>query len=214
MDSLVTMWLNLDGSGTQEEAAEAYDIAAIKFRGVSAVTNFDITRYDVEKIMASDAILAGEQARRLNDSETTIHTGIVEHISPSLVPSSQGEFFQAANHKNSSSSDWKLVMHQSPQQHEQNPNYLESLAEQNTSVEQEQQQQHYKNLSFSMALQDLISIEAMNSTQQMFDDSLTSTKIDNSNHFSEPSSLVTSLSSSREASPDNFAVMTASMLFC
>ncbi|WOH02748.1 hypothetical protein DCAR_0522137 [Daucus carota subsp. sativus] len=206
--------LYLGTFSTQEEAAEAYDIAAIKFRGVSAVTNFDITRYDVEKIMASDAILAGEQARRLNDSETTNHTGIVEYINPLLVPSSQGEFFQSANHKNASSSDWKMVMHQSSQQHEQNPNCLESLAEQNTSVEQEQQQQHYKNLSFSMALQDLISIEAMNSTQQMFDDSLTSTKIDNSNHFSEPSSLVTSLSSSREASPENFAVITASMLFC
>ncbi|PKA65972.1 AP2-like ethylene-responsive transcription factor ANT [Apostasia shenzhenica] len=49
---------------TQEEAAEAYDIAAIKFRGANAVTNFDISRYDVEKIMASSTLLAGELARR------------------------------------------------------------------------------------------------------------------------------------------------------
>lgn len=51
-------------SGTQEEAAEAYDIAAIKFRGLNAVTNFDITRYDVERIMASNTLLPGELARR------------------------------------------------------------------------------------------------------------------------------------------------------
>ncbi|KAK6252998.1 hypothetical protein QUC31_014718 [Theobroma cacao] len=33
--------------GTQEKATEAYDIVAIKFRGTSAVTNFDISRYDL-----------------------------------------------------------------------------------------------------------------------------------------------------------------------
>ncbi|XP_037485115.1 AP2-like ethylene-responsive transcription factor CRL5 isoform X1 [Triticum dicoccoides] len=60
--------LYLGTFGTQEEAAEAYDIAAIKFRGLNAVTNFDITRYDVDKIMASNTLLPGELARRNKDA--------------------------------------------------------------------------------------------------------------------------------------------------
>ncbi|RRT54055.1 hypothetical protein B296_00041863 [Ensete ventricosum] len=44
--------------------SEAYDIAAIKFRGSNAVTNFDMSRYDVEKIMASSTLLSSEHARR------------------------------------------------------------------------------------------------------------------------------------------------------
>lgn len=51
-------------TATEEEAAEAYDIAAIKFRGANAVTNFEMNRYDVEAIMKS-ALPVGGAAKRL-----------------------------------------------------------------------------------------------------------------------------------------------------
>ncbi|KAI3470369.1 hypothetical protein Pfo_027032 [Paulownia fortunei] len=54
---------------TQEEAAEAYDIAAIKFRGLNAVTNFEISRYDVKSIMESSTLPIGGAAKRLKDAE-------------------------------------------------------------------------------------------------------------------------------------------------
>ncbi|GLJ43888.1 hypothetical protein SUGI_0914850 [Cryptomeria japonica] len=38
-------------SGTQEKVVEAYAIAAIKFRGLNAATNFDMSRYDVKTII-------------------------------------------------------------------------------------------------------------------------------------------------------------------
>lgn len=56
-------------SGTQEEAAEAYDVAAIKFRGLSAVTNFDMSRYDVKSILESTTLPIGGAAKRLKDME-------------------------------------------------------------------------------------------------------------------------------------------------
>uniref|UniRef100_A0A0D9WST8 AP2/ERF domain-containing protein n=1 Tax=Leersia perrieri TaxID=77586 RepID=A0A0D9WST8_9ORYZ len=54
--------LYLGTFSTQEEAAEAYDIAAIKFRGLNAVTNFDMSRYDVDSILNSDLPVGGGAA--------------------------------------------------------------------------------------------------------------------------------------------------------
>lgn len=50
-------------AATEEEAAEAYDIAAIKFRGLNAVTNFEMNRYDVEAIAKSPLPIGGTAKR-------------------------------------------------------------------------------------------------------------------------------------------------------
>uniref|UniRef100_A0ACD5XK93 Uncharacterized protein n=1 Tax=Avena sativa TaxID=4498 RepID=A0ACD5XK93_AVESA len=57
--------LYLGTFATQEEAAEAYDIAALKFRGDNAVTNFEPSRYNLEAIAHSDIPINGP-GRRLN----------------------------------------------------------------------------------------------------------------------------------------------------
>ncbi|RWW47982.1 hypothetical protein BHE74_00046022 [Ensete ventricosum] len=58
-------------SGTQEEAAEAYDIAAIKFRGLNAVTNFDMSRYDINSIVNNDLPIGGLSGRPSKASESS-----------------------------------------------------------------------------------------------------------------------------------------------
>ncbi|EEE51996.1 hypothetical protein OsJ_33686 [Oryza sativa Japonica Group] len=77
--------LYLGTFGTQEEAAEAYDIAAIKFRGLNAVTNFDMSRYDVKSIIESSNLPIGTgTTRRLKDSSD--HTDNVMDINVNTEP--------------------------------------------------------------------------------------------------------------------------------
>ncbi|KAE8657984.1 AP2-like ethylene-responsive transcription factor AIL5 [Hibiscus syriacus] len=74
--------LYLGTFSTQEEAAEAYDIAAIKFRGLNAVTNFDMSRYDVNSIANSNLPiggLSGGKSRNWSDSASvTKRTAVTE----------------------------------------------------------------------------------------------------------------------------------------
>ncbi|XP_054806859.1 AP2-like ethylene-responsive transcription factor AIL5 isoform X2 [Prosopis cineraria] len=63
--------LYLGTFSTQEEAAEAYDIAAIKFRGLSAVTNFDMSRYDVKSIANSSLPIGGLSSKAENSSDSS-----------------------------------------------------------------------------------------------------------------------------------------------
>lgn len=156
-------------SGTQEEAAEAYDVAAIKFRGSNAVTNFDISKYEVEKIMASNTLLSGDQARRIKQNVPRADVHEYNDTNVTSQNNNNGEADQARNSNESNDSKWKMV---------------------SNGCDQKNSAGNFKNSDFSMSLQDLVGLDD-------------STKI--GTHFSNPSSLVTSLSSSREASPDKTA---------
>ena len=143
----------------------------------------------MERIIASNTLLAGELARRIKGCEPP-RTEAIDYNGVSSQ--GNGEAVEARNN-NENGSDWKMVLYQHPQQ------------QSNGCDQKTMNCGNYRNPAFSVALQDLIGIDSVGSGQPMLDDSA---KI--GTHFSNPSSLVTSLSNSREVSPDK---MGPSLLF-
>ncbi|CAL9775072.1 unnamed protein product [Musa acuminata subsp. burmannicoides] len=174
--------LYLGTFSTQEEAAEAYDIAAIKFRGVNAVTNFDITRYDVEKIIASSTLLPGELARKNKAIEAGKDASSGRN--PGRDPAEEDNGAGAG-------AGWKIVLYQSTQQH--TPPSSEPRNHEPMMIGGD----YRSPMTYSAAHHGLMGVEAGSSVHGVDD----SEKLSNA-HLSNQSSLVTSLGSSREGSPD------------
>ncbi|XP_068652206.1 AP2-like ethylene-responsive transcription factor AIL5 [Aristolochia californica] len=110
--------LYLGTFSTQEEAAEAYDIAAIKFRGLNAVTNFDMSRYDVKSIANSNLPVGGIN-NKAKASESSSSSSDSKMIESKQVKDSFGS--------HSSSLNFALPIKRDPQ------NYWSLLALQNPS---------------------------------------------------------------------------------
>ncbi|WOL13859.1 hypothetical protein Cni_G22639 [Canna indica] len=112
--------LYLGTFSTQEEAAEAYDIAAIKFRGLNAVTNFDMSRYDVESIINSDLPVGGLSGCRQSKTAAAAAAAALESSSPpSTSSSSETICIDFKNHQNHDYWSLLALHHQQLQQQQQ-----------------------------------------------------------------------------------------------
>ncbi|OAY68372.1 hypothetical protein ACMD2_26253 [Ananas comosus] len=139
--------------------------------------NFDITRYDVERIMASNTLLPGELARKAKAIESCN-----EEVSN----------LNLTDENDQCASDWKMVLYQSAQQEA-----AAAAAAARSSETGEQKPIGEAAAIFASPLNGLVDVEIENSRQEIDDSGKLA-----STHVSNSSSLATSLSCSREGSPE------------
>lgn len=128
--------------------------------------------------MASNTLLAGEHARRNKEVVPANNEAASHNVDSMLLKSNVSGDQQQP--------DWKMLLYQSSQLEQKAASLIDNYS---------------KTQSFSSGQQD--NVIGIHSGQQEVEDS---TKL--GNHFSNASSLVTSLSSSREGSPDRSSVAT------
>ncbi|XP_058721720.1 AP2-like ethylene-responsive transcription factor PLT2 [Vicia villosa] len=129
--------LYLGTFSTEEEAAEAYDIAAIKFRGLNAVTNFDMTRYDVKAILESNTLpIGGGAAKRLKEAQALETSRKREEL---IALNSSSFQYGASSSSNARLQPYPLAHYQYP--FEQPPQPLLTLQNSHDSISQFSQRQ-------------------------------------------------------------------------
>ncbi|KAL3592202.1 hypothetical protein D5086_010842 [Populus alba] len=172
------------GYDMEEKAARAYDLAALKYWGPSTHINFPLENYQEEleemKNMGRQEYVA--HLRRIMASNTLL-AGELARRNRDTESSIEAIDYNTSTQNN-------CVLYHSPQEQ---PNASgESLDQKSMSAG------NYRSSSFSVAVQDLMGMDhSVNSSHPVVDESA---KL--GTHLSNPSSLGTSLSSSREASPD------------